>query len=645
MSDGPTDTISEKLQYSRRTIMGALAAGAGISAVGMQASAQEDDEEQAEEDAWLPPEASEAHAAVLTGGQANVETDAGGCAKVTPIAENTLMVDLVLEDIECVTQAHIHEGSREEDGPVVAPLLEYTAEPDGTGSGGPLTTGPDMPLIAGATVEDPDLVEAILTNPEQYYVNVHTSHNPGGEIRGQIRGFDLGQETEIQSQPAQFLVSNLEPVDVTVTAGDLITVSARISNNGDATATQTVEFRLDGDVLAEQSVELGCRKSTTVTFEDIDTTDLEASEYEHGIFTDDDSQTGTLAIEEPEPAEFLVSNLDPVDVTVIQGEIIDVTADVENAGELPGSQTIEFRVEGDPLAEQELDLDPGQTESVTFADIDTSPLDPGDYEHGVFTEDDSETGILTVEAPPEPAEFAVSGLDPMDVTVTQGDIIDVSATVDNVGEETGTQSIEFRVDGDPLADQELELNGGQSEVVTFADIDTSPLEPGDYEHGVFSEDDSQTATLTVEEEVEETAEFTVSDLEPVDVQVTRGSLIDVFATIQNTGQVAGTQVIEFRLDGDPLFEEELELEVDESEQVMFPNIDTDELELRDYVHGVFSEDDSETGTLTIIDPDDPDDNDDPDDPDDNDDPDDPNDNDDPDDPNDNDDPDDPDDND
>jgi len=47
-----------------------------------------------------------------------------------PGEAGTLMVDLVLEDIECVTQAHIHEGERGEDGPVVAPLLEYTGDVD-----------------------------------------------------------------------------------------------------------------------------------------------------------------------------------------------------------------------------------------------------------------------------------------------------------------------------------------------------------------------------------------------------------------------------------------------------------------------------------------------------------------------------------
>ena len=598
MSDEPNNSQEEQSTYRRRTIMGLLAAAGATGAMGT-ATADEhwvDDEDDDLEEEWLPADASEAHVAVLTGNQADVETAAGGCVHVTPQEENVLLFDLVLEDIQCVTQAHIHEGARGEEGPVVAPLLEYTEEMDGSGEGDPLTTTPETPLIEGATVDDPDLVQAILADPEDYYVNVHTVHNPEGEIRGQIRGFDMGQETDIEPVPAEFLVSNLDPVDVTVTQGDLIDVSATVRNAGDVTATQTVEFRIDGDVIADASVELRCRESVTITFEDIDTADLEPGEYEHGVFTEDDSETGTLTVQTP--PEFLVSNLDPVDVTVTQGDLIDVSADIENVGEATGTQTIEFRIDDDVVEEEELELDGGQTETVTFDDIDTADLEPGEYEHGVFSEDDSETGTLTVEEEPTAAEFLVSNLDPVDVTVTQGDLIDVSADIENVGEEIGTQTIEFRIDDDVVEEEELELDGGQTETVTFEEIDTADLEPGEYEHGVFTEDDSETGTLTVEEEPI-AAEFLVSNLDPVDVTVTQGDLLDVSADIENVGGETGTQTIEFRIDGDVVEEEELELDGGQTETVTFEEIDTVDLEPEEYEHGVFSEDDSETGTLTV----------------------------------------------
>jgi len=38
---------------------------------------------------------------------------------------------------------------------------------------------------SGCVSVDPDLIKAIRQNPENYYVNVHTTDYPGGALRGQ----------------------------------------------------------------------------------------------------------------------------------------------------------------------------------------------------------------------------------------------------------------------------------------------------------------------------------------------------------------------------------------------------------------------------------------------------------------------------
>lgn len=67
--------------------------------------------------------------------------------------------------------AHIHIGAAEEMGPVVEPLQ---------------LTGLERGLVAAGTATDPTLAEAILADPANYYVNVHTTVCPGGAIRGQL---------------------------------------------------------------------------------------------------------------------------------------------------------------------------------------------------------------------------------------------------------------------------------------------------------------------------------------------------------------------------------------------------------------------------------------------------------------------------
>lgn len=62
--------------------------------------------------------------------------------------------------------AHIHIGAAGVNGPVKVPLA--------------------IPDLAGCADVDPELIKAIRQNPGNYYINVHTSAFPGGEIRGQL---------------------------------------------------------------------------------------------------------------------------------------------------------------------------------------------------------------------------------------------------------------------------------------------------------------------------------------------------------------------------------------------------------------------------------------------------------------------------
>ena len=66
--------------------------------------------------------------------------------------------------------AHIHRGARGVAGDVVVPLTA----PDANGR------------ASGCTNADADLLGAINANPENFYVNVHTSDFPAGAVRGQL---------------------------------------------------------------------------------------------------------------------------------------------------------------------------------------------------------------------------------------------------------------------------------------------------------------------------------------------------------------------------------------------------------------------------------------------------------------------------
>jgi hypothetical protein len=67
--------------------------------------------------------------------------------------------------------AHIHVGGAGEVGPVVQALE---------------LTGRERGLVATGTATNPALAEAIVADPANYYVNVHTTVCPEGAIRGQL---------------------------------------------------------------------------------------------------------------------------------------------------------------------------------------------------------------------------------------------------------------------------------------------------------------------------------------------------------------------------------------------------------------------------------------------------------------------------
>lgn len=75
-----------------------------------------------------------------------------------------------------ITGLHIHKGMKGKNGPIVVSSGVTTfTDPDGKGN---VTT-----VVTGV---DPVLLQAILDNPRGYYVNLHTSVNPGGAMREQL---------------------------------------------------------------------------------------------------------------------------------------------------------------------------------------------------------------------------------------------------------------------------------------------------------------------------------------------------------------------------------------------------------------------------------------------------------------------------
>ncbi|GAA0244919.1 hypothetical protein GCM10009000_070860 [Halobacterium noricense] len=248
--------------------------------------------------------------------------------------------------------------------------------------------------------------------------------------------------------------------------------------------------------------------------------------------------------------EIDVSNLSAPDEAE-QGETVNVTADLENLGEEGALEEIELHIaqnesdlgDGEPastipvdMATQGVDdpVDRPHETTVTFQ-VDTSNLPGGTVHYGVFSEADSETGQMTILG----SFFDVSNLQASD-EVEQGETLTVSADVTNTGNQQDTQTVEYRFDDleTPVLTKNVTLDAGESTAVEF-DVDTSGIDNGTYEHGVFTEDDSETANVTV---LEAFFDVTITDA-PEEANV--GDTINVTADVTNTGEATDEQTVEY----------------------------------------------------------------------------------------------------
>ncbi len=106
------------------------------------------------------------------------DTDGSGSSTVTLTSDTELSYTISVKDIILpAAAAHIHKGAAGANGPVVIGL---SMAPDAAG------------MASGTATADAAIIADIRANPQNYYVNVHTSDFPNGAVRGQLGGTSAG---------------------------------------------------------------------------------------------------------------------------------------------------------------------------------------------------------------------------------------------------------------------------------------------------------------------------------------------------------------------------------------------------------------------------------------------------------------------
>lgn len=305
---------------------------------------------------------------------------------------------------------------------------------------------------------------------------------------------------------------NLAIIDNTMPASarlnQLPSATVTVNNTGAMTATQRVEFLVNGSVNATRSVTVHPNDNRTLDFG----SSLPTSEngtYNLTVVTNDSSY-----VQHSDDGQyFVVGRVGVFEITTVtppgglqSGDTATIDATIENTGDIRKVSPVEVRIEnastGATIATQTttLDLDGTQngaesgTVSVTSSPITVSS--PTHYSYVVETPDQTQSGSFVVGASPPPL-FEITAADVRN-PVRPGNQTATSFTVTNTGGTEGEQTLRVERNGTTVVSETEQLDPGES--VTLNRTVTAPGEPGKYPLTFSTANRSRRLTMNVQPE-------------------------------------------------------------------------------------------------------------------------------------------------
>lgn len=179
----------------------------------------------------------------------------------------------------------------------------------------------------------------------------------------------------------------------------------------------------------------------------------------------------------------------------------------------------------------------------------------------------SNIGIDTDEIKGEEANFQVTDLNIEPENATSWELIEVETTIENTGESSGEQDVNFSVQNKfghfQLEDNKtLDLDLEENETVSF---ETSRGEKGTYEVKIETENDEKEGKFTVDEK----AYFNIERWKIDPKEVGPGETVEIEAEVKNIGGADDDFTLELLIDGELEDWETDELDVGDSTTVTF----------------------------------------------------------------------------
>jgi len=326
-------------------------------------------------------------------------------------------------------------------------------------------------------------------------------------------------------EPASFQVTDLIIDQTWVQVGESVQISVNVTNVGDKSGNHSVTLTIDDTPIATKTVQLSGAESATLDF-----TATVITEGNHTVQIADLTGSLKATLESPtKPAEIKVTDLGVSRTVAEVGETIIVSATATNIGDESGSFSLDLFVNNEKRESRTIQLAAGETTTEEFEVIEEAE---GTYV--VKVGDLTKSFEITSEAQPvKPAEFQVTELVVDPSSVLADEIVDISVKVTNVGEASGSYTVNLKIDDVIIETRDVTLSGGATEVVKFEVTETNPGA-----HTV--EIDGQFGSFTVEAPVAASEEIEVYSLFVKPYEVWEGETVTLTAKADNLADEPGT---------------------------------------------------------------------------------------------------------
>lgn len=483
-----------------------------------------------------------------------------------------------------------------------------------------------------ADAEAGDASHIVASADEQDFVSVTIDDGPNWAVKGTVADaatdepianasveLEAGNETytNVTDADGQYGLANVPAGEheLTVTAENYTdrTVSVDVPENETVTkdiALDTLSGTISGEVTASDDGKPV--ENVTVVAENGDGEVYETTTDENGTYELDGVSAGTYVVDVADtPPGFEPEEV----ITVAPGEHVDgVDFEIDRtAGSIEGYVT---NAAGIPIAEANVvDADNGAFNATTNESgyYEITNVTPGTNALRATADgyDDSnvefvevETGETTIANLTLGTYFEVGDLAAPD-TAAPGENITVNATVTNTGDQTDTRTVFYFPPGTDFGPDVIDtqnglsetvtLNGGESTTVEFTYEIPAGDEPGEYEHGI-SADEVESTTITIDGDDGGDATFDVSELD-APATAGPGETVSANATVENTGDAAGTQNVTYAFDNETVAETTVSLDANETAMLEF-TADLPDAE-GTYEHVVASANASATAQTTV----------------------------------------------